>query len=234
MDALIEFGRGPLFRFSAAIAVLGLLRHVVLSVVGLIDVKHRAGDKRLQLGSLLVRTASRLNPLRYFVGSRRVYSILSTAFHIGLILAPIFYLGHIRLWARGTGWGWPALPGAVADGFTILTMVAAALLLLGRAWSRASRVMSRPQDWLLPLLIAAEFLSGYLLAHPAREPLSLNTTMLLHVWVGDLLLLVTPFTKIAHCALLPFSQIVAEMAWRMVPGAGLDVVKTLGKEGQPI
>jgi hypothetical protein len=58
--------------------------------------------------------------------------------------------------------------------------------------------------------------------------------MLIHVWVSNFLLIATPFTKIAHCALLPFSQLVAEMAWRMIPGAGQNVVKTLGKEGQPI
>ncbi len=234
METLIDFGRGSLFRFAVAVAVLGLLRHAVLSLWGMRQVLRRAGDKRFALGPVIKRTFVHLNPARYFVGNRRLYSVLSAAFHVGLILVPIFLLGHIRLWRRGLGIGWPALPMSVADVLTLLTVITGLLLLVGRAWFIASRQMSRPQDWLLPPLIALEFLSGYLLAHPGSNPIGLRSLTLIHVGVGDLLLLVTPFTKIAHCAMLPFSQLVAEMAWRFVPGAGHDVVKTLGKEGQPI
>ncbi len=234
MDTLIELGRGPLFRFAVALAVLGLLRHALLSLWGMRQVLRRAGDKRFALGPVIQRTFVHLNPVRYFTGNRGVYSILSTLFHVGLILVPIFFAGHVRLWRRGLGIGWPALSMSVADALTILTVVTGVLLVLGRAWFVGSRQMSRPQDWLLPPLIAFEFLSGYLLAHPGSNPFDLQLVTLVHVGVGDLLLLLTPFTKIAHCAMLPFSQLVSEMAWKFVPGAGQDVVKTLGKEGQPI
>jgi nitrate reductase gamma subunit len=234
MDTLIEFGRGPLFRFAVALAVLGLLRHVALSIWGMRQILRHAGDKRLDLGAVVERTFTHLNPARWFKGNRGLYSVVSTLFHVGLILVPIFLAGHIRLWRRGIGIGWPALPVSVADALTILTLVAGALLLVGRASYVASRQMSRLQDWLLPPLILVEFLTGYLLGHPASNPLDLQLVTFLHVGVGDLLLVMTPFTKIAHCALLPFSQLVSELAWRFVPGAGREVVKTLGKEGQPI
>jgi hypothetical protein len=234
MDTLIEFGRGPLFRFALALAVLGLIRLVVLSLWGMRQILRHAGDKRLDLGAVIQRTLVNLNPVRWFRGNRAVYSVVSTLFHVGLILVPIFLAGHIRLWRRGIGIGWVSLPASLADVLTILTLVTALLLIVGRAWYAASRGLSRMQDWLLPLLIALEFLSGYLLAHPASNPLDLQLVTFVHVGVGDLLLIVTPFTKIAHCALLPISQLVSELAWRFVPGAGHEVVKTLGKEGQPI
>ncbi|MBN1652757.1 MAG: hypothetical protein JXA30_03185 [Deltaproteobacteria bacterium] len=234
MDALIEFGRGPLFRFAVAIALLGISRHAILSVIGFIRLRARVGDKRLAYGAIALNTLRRLNPLKYLVSSRWYYTVLSVAFHVGLILVPIFYLGHIRLWRSGLGFGWPALPGPVADVLSLITIVSAMLLLAARAWWKESRAISKAQDWLLPPLIAIAFLSGYLLAHPAQNPFDFSITMFVHVWVGDLLLLITPFTKIVHCTLLPFSQLVAEMAWRMVPGAGRDAVKTLGKEGQAI
>ncbi len=234
MDTLIEFGRGPLFRFAVALAVLGLLRHVALSLWGARQVLRRAGDKRLDLGAVLQRTFVNLNPVRWFRGNRGLYSVVSTLFHVGLILVPIFLAGHIRLWQRGIGAWWPALPASLADALTLLTLATAALLVVGRAGYAGSRGISRLQDWLLPILIALEFLSGYLLAHPVSNPLDLRLVTFVHVGVGDLLLVVTPFTKIAHCALLPFSQLVGEVAWRFVPGAGHEVVKTLGKEGQPI
>ena len=234
METLIEFGRGPLFRFAVAVAVLGLLRHAGLSAWGMRQMLKRAGDNRIAFGTVIWRTFVQLNPLRYFTGNRWLYSMVSTLFHVGLILVPIFFLGHIRLWRRGLGLGWPALPMAVADVLTIVTLVTGLALFVGRGWTKASRRISRPQDWLLPPLIALEFLSGYLLAHPGSSTFRLETLMLVHVGVGDILLLLTPFTKIAHCALLPFSQMVTELAWRLVPGAGREVLKTIGKEGQPI
>lgn len=235
MDALIEFGRGPLFRFAIAIALLGLSRHVLLSVVGFIRLRTRVGDKNIPYGAVVTNTFARLNPVKYILSTNRwFYSILSLTFHVGLILVPIFFLGHIRLWRNGIGLSWPALPGAIADGLTMITAVTALLLLLARASSMESRAISRVQDWTLPPLIALAFISGYLLAHPTQNPFDFSTTMLIHVWVSNFLLIATPFTKIAHCVLLPFSQLVAEMAWRMIPGAGHNTVKTLGKEGQPI
>lgn len=234
IDSFIEFGRGPLFRFAVAIAVLGLLRHVALSVWGLFLARRRAGDKRLAFWQVLQRTFIVLNPLRYFAGNRALYSIASTAFHVGVILVPLLLAGHVRLWRRGMGLGWPALPPVIADALALLTIATGLLLLFGRAWLLASRRLSRPQDWLLPPLIVLEFGTGFLLGHPKTNPFDLTLITATHVWVGDLLLLLTPFTKIAHCALLPFSQFVSEMAWRLVPGAGHAVSKTLGKEGQPI
>ncbi|MFH0903143.1 MAG: hypothetical protein V2A73_21145 [Pseudomonadota bacterium] len=234
MDVLIELARGPLFRFSLAIALLGLARHLALSVAGLQRARARAGDKSLGLGQAVFRTAARLNPLRYFHGNRWLYSLLSVCFHVGIILVPVFFAGHVRLWQRGLGIGWPALPASIADVLTITTIATAVLLIVGRAASAASRALSGIGDWSLPALIGVELLTGYMLAHPSTSLLAYEPAMLVHALVGDLLLVVTPFSKIAHCALLPLSQMVVEMAWRLVPGAGRDVTKTLGKEGQPI
>jgi hypothetical protein len=234
METLIEFGRGPLFRFSVALALLGIARFAFLGAWGVWQIRRRAGDKRLALRQWIVQTFVVLNPVRWFRGSRWLYSMLSAAFHVGVILVPALLLGHVQLWRRGLGVGWPALPATLADVLTLVTAFTGLALVFGRAWSVASRRLGRPQDWLLPPLISAQFLSGWFLSHPGSNPFDFSWLTLAHVWLGDALLALTPFTKIAHCVLLPFSQLVSEMAWRLVPGSGRDVVKTLGKEGQPI
>ncbi len=235
METLIQFLRGPLFRFAVVVALLGLARYVVLSWWGLRQARRKAGDQRpLPMGQLAARTFTILNPFRYLAGNRAFYTVFSVLFHVGVILVPIFFAGHVRLWRRGIGIGWPALPGSVSDVLTWLTIATGVLLFVGRAWYPASRGMSRVQDWLLPPLIVLAFLSGYLVAHPGSNPFGLQLTTLVHVGVCDLLLVLTPFTKIAHCVMLPFSQYVNEMSWRLVPGVGRDVLKTLGKEGQPV
>jgi hypothetical protein len=234
MDALVELGRGPLFRFTVTVAVLGLARHVALSAWALREARRRGGNGRFPVGPVLARTLRALSPARFLVGTRGGYTALSVLFHLGVILVPVFYLGHVKLWRAGLGVGWPALPPAVASGLTLLTVATGALLVIGRAANHASRTLSRLQDWALPVLIVVEFSCGWLLAHPGALPFAPRGVLLAHVLVGDLLLFLTPFTKIAHCALLPFSQLVYEAAWRFVPGAGREVTRTLGKEGQPI
>jgi len=52
--------------------------------------------------------------------------------------------------------------------------------------------------------------------------------MLLHVYSGNLIMLMIPFTKIAHCVLAPLSQLVTALSWKFVPGAGDNVAATLG------
>ena len=58
--------------------------------------------------------------------------------------------------------------------------------------------------------------------------------MLLHVYSADLIMLMIPFTKIAHCVLAPLSQTVTAVAWKFVPGAGERVAATLGYADRPI
>jgi hypothetical protein len=54
--------------------------------------------------------------------------------------------------------------------------------------------------------------------------------LLCHVYSGDLVLLLVPFTKIAHCVLAPLSHLAGALSWKFAPGAGDRVAETLGHE----
>jgi hypothetical protein len=58
--------------------------------------------------------------------------------------------------------------------------------------------------------------------------------MLIHVLSAELIFVLIPFTKIAHCVLIPFSQLVSDLGWRFPSTAGRDVARALGKESVPI
>jgi nitrate reductase gamma subunit len=234
MEATLEFAQGPLFRFAMAVAILGIGRHVVLSVAGFVEARRRASKKSVDLGELASRTILQANPLRYLVRTRRLYTLLTMTMHAGVLVVPVFLAGHIVLWEKGLGFGWPHIPMVVADWLTLVTIGALAAVIVARIWNQASRSISRLQDWVLPPLIALIFTSGYLIAHPYLDFMPYPATRLVHVLAGDLVLMLVPFTKLAHMILLPFSQLAVEMGWRFVPGAGRNVQRTLGKEGQPI
>jgi hypothetical protein len=71
-------------------------------------------------------------------------------------------------------------------------------------------------------------------AHPATNPLPFPATSLVHLLSAELLLVLLPFTKLAHALLFPFTQVSWELGWHFVPGAGERVRAALGKEGEPV
>jgi nitrate reductase gamma subunit len=233
MEAWLEWARGPAFIFSFAFLVLGLLRHVVLTFWEVFRVWQRAGDKKLPLGKLLRTTVLWLLPVTR-MRNRFWFGLTSFVFHVCILIVPVFLAGHIALWARGLGLSWPAVPNAVADALTILAVVSAVLLFAQRALSRATRSLSRLQDYALLPLIAVPFVTGFLMMHPAINPFGYQGTFFVHIMSANLLFVLTPLTKLSHMVLMPSSQLVAELAWHWPAGSGSAVERALGKEGEPV
>jgi nitrate reductase gamma subunit len=234
LDAILDFAGGPLFRVSFALMILGLLRILVLDILGLVEAYSKAGDKSVPWSSAIKKTINWLLPFNRAAKSRPLYSLFSILFHVGLILVPIFLFAHVELWRRSLGFGWITLSKAWADILTVTTIVSGILLLVGRAASRESRFISRKQDYLWPPLLIIPFISGFLCANAALSPEVYQVSMLIHILSGELIFVLLPFTKIAHCVIMPLSQFIIAVAWRFPPDTDEDIVITLNKKGEPI
>lgn len=234
MSDLLEFARGPLFRLSLAVMLLGLARVIALDLVAAYGVYRRAGDKKLPWGFITSRTLRWLFPVNRVMTTRPVYSLLSIIFHIGLLLVPLFLFAHVELWRGVLGFGWPALPKVWADWLTLITIAAALALFIGRVSSSASRFISRKQDFLWPLLLLVPFVSGYTCANLGVTPGIYQFSMLMHVLSVEVTFMLLPFTKIAHCVLMPLSQFISSLAWKFPPETDDAISTTLGKKGAPV
>lgn len=234
VQSMLEFARGPLFRFAFALMVLGLVRLVALTLYGAVRTYLQAGDKRLLWPVIWQRTLWVLFPFSRVHRTRPVYTAVSIVFHIGLIVTPIFLFAHVHLLGQATGITWFVVPPLAADVLTIVTIIAAVALFSARISSPLSRELSRAQDYLWPWLLIVPFASGFLGAHPSWCPISYQIMMLVHVLSADLIFMMIPFSKIGHCVLIPFSQLVSDLGWRFPATAGKDVAKALGKESVPI
>ena len=233
MDNWLNLARGPLFYFAFTLMVLGLIRHVVLTVVGIRRMVRRAGHSTLPYGTILKETLLWLFPFTK-MNNRAGYSVLSIAFHIGLIVTPIFLAAHILLWKRGIGLSWPGLSQNLADVLTVVTIVTGIGLIIGRTSNRHSRAISRFQDFILPIILGLLFISGFLAGRPELNPTTYNAMMLIHVMSGNLTLILIPFTKLAHAVLLPATQLVSEAAWHFPANSGVHVAEALQKEAQQV
>jgi nitrate reductase gamma subunit len=233
VDAWIEFGRGPLFRLAFSLTVLGLLRIFVLTVLQIVEAYSRTADKNIPWKDVLRQTAAWLVPVGRLWRKRPAYSSTSVLFHFGLLTVPFLLAAHIHLWKSATGFAWPALPREVADVLTLAVIITGMGLFASRVIDCRSRALSRAQDYLWPVLLVIPFASGYLCSQASLGPSAYRQLMLVHIYSGNLILILIPFTKIAHCVLAPLSQIVTAVAWKFVPAAGERVAATLGYADRP-
>ena len=234
MQELLDFARGPLFRLSFIVMILGLIRIVLLDIYNGVEAYKKAGDKKLAWGDAFRKTLRWIFPVKSAFTRRPVYSVISILFHIGLIIVPIFLLAHIQLWQSSIGISWWSLPHTWVDILTILTIIMALMLFLGRVGSKAARMLSRKQDYLWPLILIFPFVTGYLCANSNLSPGSYQFVMLMHVLSGELIFLLMPFTKIAHCVLVPFSQFIIALAWKFPARVDDKICTSLNKKGAPV
>jgi nitrate reductase gamma subunit len=228
LETWTDILRGPVFRGALTFAVLGLIRHAVITVVEMRRMLARAGDKRMPYRQIVRATARWLLPVGE-LRRRLAYSLTTLTFHVAIIAVPTFLAGHVALVRAGTGWSWPVIGPAPADTLTIVALVTALLLLFQRATARDSRSLSRFQDYALPALIGLPFASGFLAAHPAWNPFAFDLTMFVHVASADLILILIPITKLSHMVLLPTTQMVSELGWHFPPDAGRLVGAAIGR-----
>jgi hypothetical protein len=58
--------------------------------------------------------------------------------------------------------------------------------------------------------------------------------MLLHILSAELIFILIPFTKIAHCVLMPISQLICTLGWKFPADTDDAICTTLNKKGAPV
>jgi nitrate reductase gamma subunit len=234
MDSLLEFAKGPLFRLSFALLVLGLFRIFFLDIRGAYKAYKNTDDKKLPWKLIISRTWEWIFPLKRLKRNFRFYSIFSILFHIGLIIVPLFLFAHIQLWANSIGISWVAIPHDWALWFTIGTIIFGTALFISRFTGRTTRALSRKQDYLWLFLLLVPFFTGFICANLSVSPAGYQFFMLMHILSGELIFVLIPFSKIAHCVLTPLSQLICSLAWKFPPATDDKIGITLNKKGAPV
>ncbi len=210
---LLEFAQGPLFRLTFVILLAGLGRRLFLLFWSSVSGLRRAQNRNIRLKRIGANIFEWLFPFSHFGKSRTVFSVLSYVFHIGVIVVPIFLAEHITLWRQAVHFGWPALPGFLADVLTWTTILAGIGLLIARATYPPTRLFSSTMDYLLPILVLIPFVTGFV-APRSWNPMSYELMLLIHILSGELVFVLIPFTKLAHCFLFPFTRLAGQVGSR--------------------
>jgi nitrate reductase gamma subunit len=123
-------------------------------------------------------------------------TILTFAFHIGLVFTPIFLLAHVVLIQESWGVSWWTLPEAVADVLTLVVILTGIIFLLRRLFAPEVRFVTEGSDYLILAISVMPFLTGFLAYHDWLLPY--DVMVILHMLFGGAMLIAIPFTRLGH------------------------------------
>jgi nitrate reductase gamma subunit len=125
-----------------------------------------------------------------------IFTILFFVFHIGIVITPLFLLGHAEIVKMRFGLGWPALPMALADVLTVAMMCAGAFIIVRRIALPEVRIITSLYDYLLLVITIAPFFTGFMAVHQLGGDYTF--WLYAHILSGEVMLLAIPFTKLFH------------------------------------
>jgi len=132
-----------------------------------------------------------------------VFSLMAFIFHITLLAVPLFLDAHNILWDESWGISLWSLPDALSDVMTVLLLISIIFLGIRRLVRSEVRVLTETWDFVLLGLTALPFLTGFLAYHQAGP---YEWLMILHLLTAEILLILIPFTKLAHMILFFFTR----------------------------
>lgn len=192
---LLSWARGPALEWATIIFVVGVLvRFLEMALLGR---KPDLSEARASATGAGWRTVWRRSiPAPGLVKEAPVVIYAGYAFHIGFLIALVFFAPHILLFKDVFGLSWPALPFFVVDAATVIAIVALLVLLVHRLVNPVRRFLSSWVDYLVWAVTFLPMLTGYLAYH--RMILPYTEMLAYHLLSVALLLVVFPFTKLMH------------------------------------
>jgi nitrate reductase gamma subunit len=134
---------------------------------------------------------------------RPVFTVLSFAFHVCVLVTPVFLLAHVVLWQQAWGVSWWTLPEPAADVMTLVVVFVCLFFMVRRLAAPEVRNVTTWKDFALALLVMAPFLTGYM-AH--QQWLPYRPMLIVHIVAGAVWLMVIPFTRLAHMIWFAFTR----------------------------
>lgn len=132
-----------------------------------------------------------------------VVTIVTFAFHLCLILTPIFLLSHIVLWEESWNVSWWALPSGIADIMALIVIAGCVFFLMRRLMRPEVKYLTSVSDYVLLAVVVAPFVTGFLAYHQWFE---YRFFFFLHVISGEIMLMAIPFTRLSHMLFAPFTR----------------------------
>ena len=132
-----------------------------------------------------------------------VLTIVTFAFHICLILTPIFLLAHVVLIQDAWNVSWWTLPDGLADLMALIVIAGCMYFLVRRLVSPEVQYVTSASDYVILAIVAAPFISGILAYY---QWFGYQTLVIVHILSGEVMLVAIPFTRLTHMLYAPLTR----------------------------
>ena len=192
---LLLWMRGAGLQIASAVFVVGMVYRMLHLV--LIGRKKSLAEPRGSEWAGGLRTMWRRSFVLPRLSPRGRFTVVAGyLFHLGFFVTLFFLSQHIALFRAVFGFGWPAMPRGVIDIAAVLSIAAMVALLAHRLVDPVKRLLSDFQDYLSWTLSFLPLLTGFMLLREIG--FEYVTLLTLHIASVELLLVIAPFTKLAH------------------------------------
>ena len=208
---LSSFAEGPLLWIALLVFIIGTLVRMA-QFLFVARTKDKPFYNYFSLKYILATLVRWLLPLNVDVKKNPVFILCVYLFHLCLIVVPIWLGGHVSLWEESRfGWSWSSLPDKWADWMTLLLLAISIFFILRRALLPDLRIITTLADYLMIVVTALPFATGYFLTHGTLDSIAFlgDNMRLLHVLSAELMLILIPFTRLSHSVLFFFSRAAA-------------------------
>jgi nitrate reductase gamma subunit len=203
MHALYQFVAGPLAWVAFIVFVGGCLFRLI-RLIQQVNEKERFIYSYMSWKYSLRSIGHWITPFATENMRRNPFmTIVTFAFHICLLLTPIFLLSHIVLVDEGWGLSWWALPDGLADLMTLVVIGSCVFFMVRRQVRPEVQYVTSVSDYVILAIVAAPFLTGLFAYH---QWLDYRLMLVLHILSGEIMLMAIPFTRLSHMVLSPLTR----------------------------
>lgn len=198
---------GPGLWLSIGICLTGLLIRGILYVRGLnwqldrvaYSAHPKAGIKGAlrSIGFWLLPFGSRSWRTQPFM------TVLFFTFHIGAVCIPLFLEAHTMILREKLGVSFFPLNRTLADIMTWGVIISGIFLALRRMVLPEVRILTSYYDYLILAVSVAPFITGLICRYGMGN---YSIFLIIHIILGELLLIMIPFTKLSHILLFFLSR----------------------------
>ena len=196
---MYEFVTGPLAWIAFSVFFIGIIVRTVLYFKGL----HWQMDRVAYTPHMSYGIKGALRSIGFWIlpygthswRQNPIFTFLVFVMHIGLLITPVFLMGHNILLQERWGFSLPTISETTADLLTIAVIVSVIFLVLRRIALTEVRIITDAHDYLIIAIAVAPFVTGLLARYQVGN---YDFWLILHILCGEILLVAIPFTKLSH------------------------------------
>jgi nitrate reductase gamma subunit len=199
---MYEFVRGPLALIAFIVFFAGSIYRIAYMLKG--AKKDKIVFPHMSWKHSLASLVHWLIPFNnQYMRRRPIFTVVTFAFHICLVIGPLLLLGHVMLIEESWNISWWTLSETVVDWMTVVVIAGAGFFLYRRLSDPVVKNVTDSSDYILLAITVLPFITGFVAYH---QLFAYKTMLIIHILAGEVVLVAIPFTRLSHMLFFAFTR----------------------------